>query len=420
MMMNTQSRPSFDDLLKGAVFILGALFLAFCVLHALFGPWWSLVIARVGVVLGLLALLALAGFGLVQKIRINKHLAQARIRKAYANSTFAVIQDHKGTQQIVYDARNNAWRQFFKPGNAKLFDRMTAANSGGGTVPDSGPAKPSRIATGPEPEPLLPVLQTLDRILIIGGQGAGKTSLLNWLVEQKLADAHVMILDSHASPFDWPEYAQVVGLGRDYAAIDAAFDAYIAELDRRYKLRATGEQLDFDKRIMVADELFAMNANVDVKNRLKTLLTEARKVNMGVILAGHSERAANIGLDGSKDLLNGYQAQVFLDVDDEGRHVAEVKTGKRSRRYLHPGPYTVHGTRYAAKKDPVRHVPPEKPCTVYHIPMSKTGATESDAEIIDLYQNGESLNGICRQVVGSTGGKQSKKVKRILATHGLI
>ena len=418
---------TFDGLLKGAVFTLGALFLAYCILHALFGPWWSLMIARAAVGLGMLTAVVMGAIGMVRKITVEKHLTHARIRKAYAGCDIAVIPDPKGGQLIAYDARNNGWKQFFKPGNAKLYDRMAAAN---GTPLETDQGKTERPA-GTLP-PLLPVLETMDRILIIGGQGSGKTSLLNWIVEQKLSDAHVMVLDSHASPFDWPPYAQVVGLGRDYAAVNAAVDAYVAELDRRYKLRAAGKQLKFDKRFIVADELFAMNSNVDIKSRVKTLLTEARKVDMGIVLAGHSDRAAHIGLEGSKDLLNGFQALVYLNVED-GQHVATIETSRRKRRYSHPGPYPGRAESSGRPNAGGTHgTPPGNggfradnaggtwgTGGTVGIPMADFDGPDRDREIISMYRAGNTISAIRKKIFGGKGGKQLQIIRGVLERYGI-
>jgi hypothetical protein len=339
-----------------------------------------------------------------------------------------------------------------RAGNMIRLQPPAGAPGAPGTGSPTKDPEPEPVADGPEiVGPLLPVLEGMSRILLVGGMSAGKTELLRHLAYAKSQqDGHTIICDSHASPTTWPNFVQVAGIGRNYPEIEAVVNHVCNELDSRYKLRASGQQKAFEPLTLIVDELFVLNQFCELKQQFKSLLAESRKVNIGLIVAGQSDRAGALGLSGNYDLVNGFEACCYLERLDNGQRVGFIRAGNRrdGKYYLHPGPYRggrggspgrpggssgpgpssppwgtrEHGEhRYTADRSPENgHVRREKPRTVYHVPMYETGAAGIDAEVVDLYRRGESLNNICKRIIGSAGGKQSKRIKAILATHGLI
>jgi hypothetical protein len=334
---------------------------------------------------------------------------------------------------------------------------------------------PEPVDDGPEiVGPLLPVLEGMNRILLIGGMGAGKTELLRHLAWSKAQqDGHVIICDSHAAPDTWPEFVQVAGIGRNYPEIEGAVNYVCDELDKRYQERAAGTRKAFEPLTLIVDELFVLNQFCDLKAQFKSLLAESRKVHIGLIVAGQSDRAGALGLSGNYDLVSGFEACCYLERLDNGQRVGFIRSGNRrdGKYYLHPGPFRGRGGSpgrpggpsgpgpsrpswaAGAWETPCRDTDTETPgkyastghktsfsggCRGVGVyPLSYDPAAEpyayegqrreifeaSDsrsATIIRMYRAGRSITEICREVLGAKGGRQSKQVKRILATHGLI
>ena len=323
------------------------------------------------------------------------------------------------------------------------------------------PRDPEPADDGPEiVGPLLPVLEGMNRILLIGGMGCGKSELLKWLADDRVKKGHVVVCDSHAAPDTWPTYCQISGIGRNYPEIEATINWICAELDNRYKQRAAGEKKHFDQITLIVDELFVLHQFLNLGAQFKSLLAESRKVNVALIMAGQSDRANALGLSGNKDLIAGFEAVVYLDRDDAGRYVAEVKSGKRTRLCLHPGPYrgrsgssgrpgaggplgetpqgdTDTGTphRNADMGDkwpfsggvsgvgvyPLPHHPEAGPY-VYEGPERREIFETDDtrtAAIIRLYRAGCSITEICKQVFGVKGGRQTKRIRAVLERYGI-
>jgi DNA-binding Lrp family transcriptional regulator len=193
-----------------------------------------------------------------------------------------------------------------------------------------------------KPYPNLTVLRfikDLDRILLIGGMGVGKTELLRHLAFEKVQDGgRVVIADPHAAPDTWPSFVEVIGKERNYTEIKETIDSICDELDERYKQRAMGQK-HFGKLTLIIDELFVLNQNLDLKKQFKSLLAESRKVSIGLIVAGHSDRAKAIGLLGNKDLVEGFDARVYLRKEN-GQYICRIQnSGDHERTYFHPGPF---------------------------------------------------------------------------------
>lgn len=334
---------------------------------------------------------------------------------------------------------------------------------------------PEPVDDGPEiVGPLLPVLEGMSRILLIGGMGAGKTELLRHLAWAKAQqDGHVIICDSHAAPDTWPEFVQVAGIGRNYPEIEGAVNYVCDELDKRYQERAAGTRKAFEPLTLIVDELFVLNQFCNLKSQFKSLLAESRKVDIGLIVAGQSDRAGALGLSGNYDLVSGFEACCYLERLDNGQRVGFIRAGNRrdGKYYLHPGPFRGRGGS-AGKQSGVSGPGPSRPSWAADGPTTTGGynynattgenahtgakwpfsghcnevggnkvgyhpdaeqyvqeasrrdifeaADSTTATVIKMYRSGSTVAEICRQVLGAAGGNQSKKVKRILSTHGLI
>ncbi|NOY48443.1 MAG: hypothetical protein GXO84_09695 [Chlorobi bacterium] len=94
----------------------------------------------------------------------------------------------------------------------------------------------------PEPElektiknTLLDDISNQQRLLLVGGQGTGKTTLLQHIAQQRSYFGCILILDSHNTPKKWSSHYKVVGNGRDYKAIQEELESLVKLMDIRYK-----------------------------------------------------------------------------------------------------------------------------------------------------------------------------------------
>lgn len=90
----------------------------------------------------------------------------------------------------------------------------------------------------PEPQTLAEIKTTLlsdisdyQRLLIVGGQNSGKTTLLKHIAQQRRAAGSVLILDSHNTAGKWARDYRIVGHGRDYSAIETELKNLVAVMD---------------------------------------------------------------------------------------------------------------------------------------------------------------------------------------------
>lgn len=192
---------------------------------------------------------------------------------------------------------------------------------------------------------LLPALADSPNILIVGGKGRGKTSLLQWLEYDRLKRGNVVtVLDSHAKPSQWG--GQVIGAGRKHESIAAAMIDLTTMLDNRYDQRTKGKD-DFniidtfiDEFTLLPDNLKAIGFNV--QDYSKPALTEGRKIGMNCIWGIHSARAQALGLKGAMDLLECFDAIVYLKkVKNDFYAQINFGEGIEDAKYDHPGPFTI-------------------------------------------------------------------------------
>ena len=194
------------------------------------------------------------------------------------------------------------------------------------------------------------LVETLDRMLVIAPQNSGKTTFLTYcLYQDQSKGGQSIVIDSHAEKGQWPEWAKVVGRGRNYPAINKVFKAVIKELDRRYKLRGETSGEQFPLLNLYIDELFILSQNLDLTAEFVSLLSECRKINIRLIACGHSENAPDICLAGHSECKGGYQAIINLHHDiKKNERYAMVRMGedrlnrnKKGVRYALPLPIPI-------------------------------------------------------------------------------
>lgn len=161
----------------------------------------------------------------------------------------------------------------------------------------------------PNPIDLRDVLRRTRKVLVVGPEGGGKTSLLHAIIRQRLGSSQVVVIDPHGNKDDWPAGCEVVGCGRRYDLIETRFRDIETELDKRYKMIAqhSGYRSTFKHITVVIDEWTQLLDNVENgKDFIRMMLTESRKAAIAIFVAGHSERVELLGLKGSGDLKKGF------------------------------------------------------------------------------------------------------------------
>lgn len=233
-------------------------------------------------------------------------------------------------------------------GGQAQIDRLLDSGARGmvGLLPGGEPvarrqrdARPARIAPVDDDQvlDLDPALHRAQRLLIVGASDAGKTTLVQHVLGQR---ENVLVVDPHATRGKWGE-ARVIGAGRNYEAIGRTLDGLVGMMDRRYQELDRGDVAEGEhpRCTVVVDEWRAITRNVkDAGERLSTLLTEARKVNMDLIVATHSANVKALGIEGEGDLRDGF---TVVRIKREGeQRVATIEQGDKPRPLRLPGHYT--------------------------------------------------------------------------------
>lgn len=246
---------------------------------------------------------------------------------------------------------------------------------------------------------LLAMSDTIQRGLIVGPSDSGKTTVLQWLISRRLVTSKVVVIDPHAYPDKW-QGAMVIGTGRNYPEIERALIALVQLMTKRYDDIGKGavSEGNHPRLTILIDEWRAIVQNVkSAGEAIKALLTESRKAAMTVFVATHSDRAKPLGLEGEYDLKDGF-AVIRLAVVN-GQRQATLDTGSGEVPVILPGPF---------------HNPlPQDSDSLIDLDL-KVEPTVTEATILHLHEQGESYNEIARQVYGSTGGKQTELIKRII------
>lgn len=249
--------------------------------------------------------------------------------------------------------------------------------------------------------PLLPAIAQTQRLILAGNSDSGKTTLVKWLISSR--DGHLfIILDPHA-PSKILGY-DVIGAGRDYAAIEGALESLILLMSERYNDVARGifGYGQHSKISVFIDEWTSINRKVkSAGEMLATLLTESRKVNIFLTFCVHSLTNDVVGVDNQikKSAMqieltggNGHPHRAFIHPNSKIAHDGSKAT---IQEYAPPGPFAGH---------------PQPAAVVLSLP---------DAKILHAQQmerDGASVTAIAREYFGvdRPNGTQIKEVKTLL------
>ena len=228
-------------------------------------------------------------------------------------------------------------------------DMIFASQLGEGTKFSSFPASIIKDAAGgdvplleaPTVE-LMPTIREMENILIVGGKGCGKTTLLQHLEVERIPSGKTIALDSHAVPGQWA--GQSIGSGRAYGLIKNAMMSLISLMDERHKKRTAGVE-NFTAITTIIDEFTLLpkllkKINYDVQEYSFPMLTEGRKVDMSLCWGIHSGGAKSMGLEGAADLKECFDVIVYLKkVKGFYYAICDFGEGKEDRKYALPGPF---------------------------------------------------------------------------------
>ncbi|MFM7888156.1 MAG: helicase HerA domain-containing protein [Pseudanabaena sp.] len=133
-------------------------------------------------------------------------------------------------------------------------------------------------------------------ILVLGETGSGKSTLVKFLVSESSAPA--IVLDSHAALDDW-QGMNVIGMGRNYAAIGQAVSQLVSFMDTRYQARSNGQK-QFEPLLVLIDEFPAAAANLGkaFTDNIMLLVREARKVSIRLIILSQGSEVKTLGIEG--------------------------------------------------------------------------------------------------------------------------
>jgi hypothetical protein len=364
---------------------------------------------------------------------LNLRLFAARVRAAEKQAEICVIATPYGV--AINDSGNGAW-SFLNDGKAALPEPARVQIPGFSNMPDFAALTEPDVQENSHPD-IMPVIKDAQTLILYGPQGTGKTTLLCHLIEARMnAGAACVVIDPHGYNDKYPPGIQAAGFGRKYPEIDTVMTNILKEMDNRYN-QYNGRNR-FSKISVFVDEFTLLYKNCDtVKDFVEQGFTEFRKAEIKFVACVHSITAKFLNLKGGYDMMEG-AVIVQLKKDSSGRYAIQLQKEKSGaisaikntdgteKRYRLPGAYTAKN----AGGTPVS-VPPVTTDTIDTITnfgvaggVAGGGAdtgnnAQNKAEIVRLFNAGESISRIGETVFKTKSGRNNEKVRDVLRNHGI-
>ena len=180
---------------------------------------------------------------------------------------------------------------------------------------------------------------TYPAIAVIGAQGLGKTTLIEYLLS--LLSSDKIVLDPHYKAGAWPG-CLVIGAGMNYAAVGEALTHLSADVKERYQQRATFAGYRPAPVALVLEEQTNWVDKVDGAGKfLKETLSDIRKVGYQTFSVAHGDtNTARGGAKGTAKMRQ--QGELKIEILEKG--LAQVSLRGRETlllRYPDPSEFTM-------------------------------------------------------------------------------
>ena len=178
---------------------------------------------------------------------------------------------------------------------------------------------------------LIETMARLDRILLVGGTGTGKTNVLKHYVSALVqAGATIRVIDPH-SPSKLLGL-DVIGAGLNWREIGDYFCHVMATVDARYKAGQIAQDGDMGglNEYLIIEEFLDIQRNLgDLATEfLECLLIQARKAGFRYTVVAQNDTVEALGIRGNSGLLKTGTDRVMLRKFPDGQRVAMVGRDK--------------------------------------------------------------------------------------------
>lgn len=181
---------------------------------------------------------------------------------------------------------------------------------------------------------------TYPAIAVLGAQGFGKTTLVNYLLS--VITREKIVLDPHYQMGAWPG-CLVIGAGMNYAAVGEALANISVDVKERYLQRATVRGYQAAPVTLVLEEQTNWAAKVPgAAQFVKESLSDIRKVGYQTITVAHgATNTARGGGSGTRAMRD--QGELQITLLDRGLAEVSIKGREKFKlRFPNPEPYTVN------------------------------------------------------------------------------
>lgn len=165
-------------------------------------------------------------------------------------------------------------------------------------------------------------------LLISGSTGTGKSTYVEYALTQiinSMSNAKFIVINPHHRKGQWG-LGNVIGGGRNYTEIEQGIVDILTLMNERYEKYYNDSSSTFSDVFIIIDELPAIIANTEkglVGNALKQLSSEARKVNMWLMILSQSKLVKQLGFERASDMLDNFvcvkvtKPKAIYDIDGE-------------------------------------------------------------------------------------------------------